>query len=269
MNGQDTVLVVSLAHFTQFGKHIESFEKISVSRLTEKKMLALFYSVIEVLQSVLNQKVYPSYYGKFLMHGMIQNTLFIESLQIYEDPNALQHREENYQNGQDEISTMEKPKKSFYVYRIVFIPNEYSEHELVMALKEKKASHTNNLIKVTLDPQSHSLHIKEYTHHQSKQRKIWDFMKEIESFPEHYRIEEFFTLLVMWMSVPRHISKHAQMKQNFKKMVEKHKKVYDFKKFKWHTTLAMIHRRPQATKIHPIFFNDLVLQHIWKMGSHF
>ena len=64
---------------------------------------------------------------------------------------------QDVQNGQDEIPTMEKPKKSFYVYRIVFIPNEYSEHELVMALKEKKASHTNNLIKVTLDPQSHSL----------------------------------------------------------------------------------------------------------------
>jgi len=254
MNPQDTVLKVSLAHFTQFGQTIKKFEKIAASKYNEKKMLTLFYSVIEVMQSVLNKKVYPPHYANFLMHGMIQNTLFIESLQIYEDSNLPLAHEENLNS-------------SFYVYRIVFIPNEYSENELVTALKEKRATCTNNLIQVTMDPDTHSFQIKEYTHIQSKKKKIWDFMKEIKGLPENYRIEEFFQLLVMWMSVPRHVSKHAQMKQNFKDMVGKHKKVYDFKKFKWRTTMAMVHKRPHAPKIHPIFFNELVLQHIWKMGS--
>jgi len=265
---EDTVLKVSLAHFTELGKPLQSFKKIAASKHTETKMLALFYTVIDMLQASFNRKVYPSYYSDFLKHGIIQNTLFIESVQIYENNENNENNEnhENHENNENNENN-ENHKGSLYVYRILFIPNEYSDKELQSALEEKKASDTNNLIQISMDPQAHAFSIKEYTHVGPKKKKIWDFMKEIEDFPEQYRIHEFFSLLVMWMSVPRHVSKHPDMKQNFKKMVQRHKRVYDFKKFKWHTTMAMIQKRPNASKIHPIFFNELVLQRIWDMGS--
>jgi len=253
---EDKVLRVSLAHFTKFGQKLQSFQKIAATKYTEKNMLALFYTVIELLQAFFNRKDYPLHYLDFLKHGIIQNTLFIESLQIYENP-------------LEEVWNENQQKKSFYVYRILFIPDEYAEKELGLALEEKRASETNNLIQITMDPQNHGFAIKEYTHIGSKKKKIWDFMKEIAGLPEHYRIQEFFHLLAMWMSVPRHMSKHADMKQNFKKMVQRHKSIYDFKKYKWYTTMAMIKKRPNAPKIHPIFFNELVLQRIWDMGSLF